>query len=274
MLKSRMLLTFALVLAISACGDEAPTAPVEDRPTPVASLMNPASLELIAPSALGRPAGSGLLTRALDPVPGTVVLDFGQITGFPIPRPYQEDGFSIAISDPPPDDIYGGNPGRFGAVFATSSNFAGSQSLFVNDVRGLDAVLTQDNGEPFTVQSINLAPLFVRSPPESRPPGSTTFVGTRSDGSTVSQSASTIGDTFETIQLVGFTNLVELRWEQVTGFDNGAGTGDFEPHQFDDIVIQLNPTTKADCMKGGWESYGFKNQGQCVRYVETGKDSR
>lgn len=35
-----------------------------------------------------------------------------------------------------------------------------------------------------------------------------------------------------------------------------------------------NPTTKADCMKGGWESYGFKNQGQCIRYVETGKDSR
>lgn len=31
---------------------------------------------------------------------------------------------------------------------------------------------------------------------------------------------------------------------------------------------------KSECKKGGWETYGFKNQGQCVRFVETGKDSR
>lgn len=34
------------------------------------------------------------------------------------------------------------------------------------------------------------------------------------------------------------------------------------------------PETKDDCKKGGWEDYGFKNQGQCIRYVNTGKDSR
>jgi len=35
-----------------------------------------------------------------------------------------------------------------------------------------------------------------------------------------------------------------------------------------------DPTTKDDCKKGGYEDFGFKNQGQCVRFVETGKDSR
>jgi len=35
-----------------------------------------------------------------------------------------------------------------------------------------------------------------------------------------------------------------------------------------------DPTTKDECKKGGWESFGFRNQGQCVRFVETGKDSR
>ena len=35
-----------------------------------------------------------------------------------------------------------------------------------------------------------------------------------------------------------------------------------------------NPETKADCKKGGWQDYGFRNQGQCIRYVNTGKDSR
>lgn len=32
--------------------------------------------------------------------------------------------------------------------------------------------------------------------------------------------------------------------------------------------------TKSSCMDGGWMPQGFRNQGQCVRYYETGKDSR
>jgi hypothetical protein len=35
-----------------------------------------------------------------------------------------------------------------------------------------------------------------------------------------------------------------------------------------------NPETKNDCKKGGWQDYDFKNQGQCIRFVNTGKDSR
>lgn len=31
---------------------------------------------------------------------------------------------------------------------------------------------------------------------------------------------------------------------------------------------------KGQCKKGGWQDYGFKNQGQCIRFVNTGKDSR
>ena len=27
------------------------------------------------------------------------------------------------------------------------------------------------------------------------------------------------------------------------------------------------PTSKEDCMDGGWEAYGFKNQGQCIAWV-------
>ncbi len=38
--------------------------------------------------------------------------------------------------------------------------------------------------------------------------------------------------------------------------------------------IPPDPQTEADCKKGGWEFYGFRNQGQCIRYVTTGKDSR
>tara|TARA_Y100000588_G_scaffold373068_1_gene446423 strand:+ start:974 stop:1855 length:882 start_codon:yes stop_codon:yes gene_type:complete len=50
---------------------------------------------------------------------------------------------------------------------------------------------------------------------------------------------------------------------------------------FSDLVVSTpepepptDPETKADCKKGGWQDYGFRNQGQCVRFVQTGKDSR
>jgi hypothetical protein len=35
-----------------------------------------------------------------------------------------------------------------------------------------------------------------------------------------------------------------------------------------------DPTTKDDCKGGGWERFGFRNQGECIRFVNTGQDSR
>ncbi len=32
--------------------------------------------------------------------------------------------------------------------------------------------------------------------------------------------------------------------------------------------------SKADCRDGGFAAFGFENQGQCIRFVNTGKDSR
>jgi len=34
------------------------------------------------------------------------------------------------------------------------------------------------------------------------------------------------------------------------------------------------PETIEDCQEGGWEQFDFRNQGQCIRYVNTEKDSR
>jgi len=35
-----------------------------------------------------------------------------------------------------------------------------------------------------------------------------------------------------------------------------------------------SPKTIDDCKKGGWQNYGFRNQGQCIAFVNTGRDSR
>lgn len=49
--------------------------------------------------------------------------------------------------------------------------------------------------------------------------------------------------------------------------DGTSTTYDFE-------LDAPSPTDKDQCKKGGWEAYGFKNQGQCIRFVNTGQDSR
>lgn len=36
----------------------------------------------------------------------------------------------------------------------------------------------------------------------------------------------------------------------------------------------LTLENKDQCMNGAWQALGFRNQGQCIRYVETGKDAR
>jgi hypothetical protein len=58
--------------------------------------------------------------------------------------------------------------------------------------------------------------------------------------------------------LIGAYDLVSL----TIGGD--TTTYDFEP----------DPASTDDCKKGGWADYGFANQGQCIRFMNTGKDSR
>ena len=43
---------------------------------------------------------------------------------------------------------------------------------------------------------------------------------------------------------------------------------------FGGALVVANPTERDECKNGGWMLFGFENQGQCVRFVETGKDSR
>jgi PKD repeat protein len=40
------------------------------------------------------------------------------------------------------------------------------------------------------------------------------------------------------------------------------------------VSASNQPQSDAACKKGGWENFGFSNQGLCIRYVNTGKDAR
>ncbi len=40
------------------------------------------------------------------------------------------------------------------------------------------------------------------------------------------------------------------------------------------FYVVPSPTTRADCTNGGWVTFEFANQGQCIKFVNTGQDSR
>ncbi len=40
------------------------------------------------------------------------------------------------------------------------------------------------------------------------------------------------------------------------------------------FYVASDAASKEACRDGGWEEFGFRNQGLCIRFVETGKDSR
>jgi hypothetical protein len=40
------------------------------------------------------------------------------------------------------------------------------------------------------------------------------------------------------------------------------------------VAASNDPKTTDDCKNGGWKEFGFKNQGQCNRFISTGVDSR
>ena len=46
--------------------------------------------------------------------------------------------------------------------------------------------------------------------------------------------------------------------------------------RFDWTRFEVIPdvASKDQCKDGGWAEFGFSNQGQCVRFIETGQDSR
>lgn len=52
-----------------------------------------------------------------------------------------------------------------------------------------------------------------------------------------------------------------------------GGEGD-ERFGWERLDVADDVSDKVTCKSGGWETYGFDSQGQCVRFLTSGKDSR
>ena len=129
-----------------------------------------------------------------------------------------EDGFTLTALPP---NQYG-----FASLAPnTNLNYTGSVALFNNTIGGVTR-LTQDNGNPFTLNSIDLANLFLQP---VRPGGdSVDFTGDVQGGGIVTQSFTlATSDALQTFAFnASFTNLLSVSFTQ-----------DGLLNQFDNIVV-------------------------------------
>ena len=132
-----------------------------------------------------------------------------------------EDGFTL--TDLAPDPFGFASIAPDGANF--SLNYTGSVALLNNDIGGVTR-LTQDNGNPFTLNSIDLANLFLQF---VRPGGdSVDFTGDVQGGGIVTQSFTlAASNALQTFAFnASFTNLLSVSFTQ-----------DGLLNQFDNIVV-------------------------------------
>lgn len=159
---------------------------------------------------------------------GTTVIDFDSLsylgtTGLTtVGSPYSEDGFTLTNSS----DFYMGNP--TGSPF--TGRDTGTKALLQQSTNNF-TTLTQDNGDPFTAQSITLWEYnrgFLRN-------ASVTFFGDFNTGPSVQQTFVTNGvwdgEVFQFNS--SFQNIQALRWTM-------DSTGN-EYHQFDNITVSTVP---------------------------------
>ena len=91
---------------------------------------------------------------------------------------------------------------------------------------------------------------------------------TLSASSTIRMVALNVGDTSDNdAGLDGYLDNV------VVNRASGTGVYDFE-RDVPPPPPSPNPANKDDCKNGGYKIYGFKTQGLCIQYLNTGKDSR
>lgn len=70
------------------------------------------------------------------------------------------------------------------------------------------------------------------------------------------------------LYIIGYYSTV-YRYDGETGaFINSYGT---DLRGTSGLTFTPFPTSKEECMNDGWRAFEFKNQGQCIKFVNTGE---
>lgn len=180
----------------------------------------------------------GLLLSALalsvigDAQAQSITIDFEDLAQAGDSSDYVDNGYAIEgyVFTSNADPIFADQ--AFGIWQTGNIAYNGSTALFNTFVYGLadgaTTTLSREDGSTFALESIDLGQLF----PDSGSDTPVVFIGTRSDGSSVTTSftlPATPAPTTYSFQ-GAFIDLVSVRWEQLPQF-----------HQFDNLVLVSAP---------------------------------
>jgi hypothetical protein len=129
---------------------------------------------------------------------------------------------------------------------------------------GLPITMTRAGGGTFTLNALDGGPPFVSAPADYPNATQIYVVGRKDGGGQVSTTLALSGaPAFQNFALQGLDSVTS-----VTFYGNSASnTGGIA---LDNIVVNALPT-KDQCKNDGWKNFPqFKNQGQCVGFVERG----
>ena len=132
-----------------------------------------------------------------------------------VPSPYSTQGFTLTSPD--------------GFVAYDGSSFFGDGETSLYDY-GEGTTLTQDSGQAFSLNAIDLGPAYGNSY-GTKFDGPVLFTGTRADGTTVTATETMTSATFQTFTFSGFTDLSSLTF--MGNYNSGSGS----LVQFDNIVL-------------------------------------
>ena len=177
-------------------------------------------------------AAALVFSFALSAQAGQIVLDF---TDIPIPGgtdsapffTYTSHGYSLTATNPPTGFLSGFEAHDVNSIFYMGKIGVGAFAPASPPDNVIQ--LTHDNGDPFSLISIDLARLFPFDPAPT-----VTFTGTFVGGGTITESFTVTTASgvraFQTFDFAGFTNLTSVTWGQPV-LAEGL-------HQFTNIVLQ------------------------------------
>jgi hypothetical protein len=176
----------------------------------------------------------GSAAAASRPARADIVLNFSDVPAgtLTVSSPYQSQGFTLTSTSG--GFVFNSPDTGNGTTQPVGANdfYAGANALAA--FAPATITLTQDNGNPFSLLSIDLARNFAFDPAPM-----VTFTGIQVGGGTVTETIQQsqfppagFPQTFTTFDLTGFTNLVSVSWDQ-PAFGPTIGL-----HQFTNIVLQ------------------------------------
>jgi hypothetical protein len=225
------LIGLILVAAVSACGNSQVTAPNAAAANPVDPVRQ-----------------SNLVTDPLDSL--TVTHTFDELYprchfGDSLPNPYE----GLTFESTP---YYAACPSPNGtvAILASNETTQGSITEVVWDL-------------PRAAVSASVDIYDVNPSPEDP-----ILNAYDASGNLVASASSSTKNAWVTLTVTGDIHSLGIGSDQgFTYFDNLTTT--FAPAVT--VHTPNGPTTPDECKNGGWAQFGFRNQGQCVSFVETGK---